>query len=391
MLLLVGALAMLSVSCRDGKAGCAGAARRGPFRPADLPRIDVHTHLTPEAWKRAVDLMGNHGIGHLVDLSGGSPLGSLQAHLAAAAASGGRISVFTTPSFRECLHPGYGERLAQQLEVAKSLGAIGVKIPKALGLGWVGPDYRLLHVDDAGLSPMWDKAGELKMPVAIHIGDPKAFWRPIDANNERIDELGAHPGWSYYGAATDFGEPMPSWEALYAQFEHLVASHPKTIFIGVHFGNDPEDPAKIDEMLTRYPNFYIDTAARVPEIGRQNAAHERDTMRAFYLKWQDRVLFGTDVAVGVEPEDLMLGSTGKDPPGPADVERFFDATFRYFETDQRGMRHPTPIQGRWLIDGVDLPREVLAKIYAGNAMRLLGIPAQPVMPVAPLPAPAPSR
>lgn len=358
-----------------------------PFRPANLPRIDAHAHLTPEALGRALDLMGSHGITQLIDLSGGSPMGMLQAHIAAANATGGRVAVFTTPSFREALKPGYGKRLADQLVIAKSLGAIGVKIPKALGLGWIGPDYRLLHVDDPELGPMWEKAGELDMPVAIHIGDPKAFWRPIDEKNERIDELGVHPGWGYYGGATEFGEPIPSWETLYAQFERLVAAHPKTTFIGVHFGNDPEDPAAVDAMLTKYPNFYIDTAARIPEIGRQDKAHDRDKMRAFFIKWQDRILFGTDTAVGVEADELMLGSSGKDPPGPADVERFFDATFRYFETGERGMRHPTPIQGRWLIDGVDLPREVLEKIYAKNAARLLHLTILPPAAAAP---PAPS-
>jgi len=167
---------------------------------------------------------------------------------------------------------------------------------------------------------------------------------------------------------------VPSWEELYAGFERLVAAHPRTTFIGVHFGNDPEDPAKVEAMLTRYPNFYIDTAARIPEIGRTDAAHGQERMRAFFLKWQDRILFGTDVAVGPEPGDLMMGSTGKDPPTAEEVERFFDATFRYFETGEKGMRHPTPIQGRWTIDGIGLPRAVLGKVYGGNASRLLGIP-----------------
>ncbi len=373
--MVVLAAAALAGGCRRPSPPPAPGA--AVFHRADLPRIDAHFHLDPDAWSRSLDLMAAHGIQQLVDLSGGSPSGrrdrGLEAHLAAAAASGGRILVFTTPSFRECLRPGYGERMAQLLAIAHGMGAIGLKIPKGLGLGYLGPDLRLLKVDDAGLGPLWEKAGELQMPVAIHIGDPKAFWLPINEQNERFDELSVHPAWGYFGATTELGEPIPSWQQLYDAFERLVAAHPRTTFIGVHFGNDPEDPDRVEAMLTRYPNFYLDTAARIPEIGRKDSAHAQARMRAFFLKWQDRILFGTDVAVGVDPADLMLGSTGKDPPGEKDVERFFDSTFRYFETSERGFEHPTPVQGRWRIDGLGLPREVLAKLYAQNAQRLLSI------------------
>ena len=103
------------------------------------------------------------------------------------------------------------------------------------------------------------------MPVVIHVGDPKAFWKPPTPDNERYDELKAHPEWSFYG------QPVPSWAELFAAFERLVARHPKTTFIGVHFGNDPEDPARVAQLLDKHPNLVLDTAARVPEIGRQPA------------------------------------------------------------------------------------------------------------------------
>jgi predicted TIM-barrel fold metal-dependent hydrolase len=125
----------------------------------------------------------------------------------------------------------------------------------------------------------------------------------------------------------------------------------------------------VGALLDRYPNLYVDTAARIPEMGRHDAAR----MNALLTRHADRVLFGTDLGVGEEPGDLMLGSTGASPPTDADVERFFASTWRYFETRDRGFDHPTPIQGSWTIDGVGLPREALEKIYAGNATRLLGI------------------
>jgi predicted TIM-barrel fold metal-dependent hydrolase len=152
-----------------------------------------------------------------------------------------------------------------------------------------------------------------------------------------------------------------------------VARHPRTTFIGVHFGNDPEDPARVGQMLDRHRNLVIDTAARIPEIGRVDANHDATRMHTFFERYQDRILFGTDTGVGQNEEDLMLGSTGATPPGPADVIRFFESTWRWFETDDRQIPTPTPIQGRWSIDGIALPRSILEKVYSKNAERIVGI------------------
>jgi len=253
--------------------------------------------------------------------------------------------------------------MARALKQARELGARGIKISKALGLVLVSFEGRLIRVDDPELDPVFETAGALGMPVSIHTGDPKAFWLPVDRRNERFEELSVHPSWSYYGTG------VPSWEELFAQFERRVARHPRTTFIGVHFGNAPEEPERVAAMLDRYPNYYIDTAARIPEIGRKDPA----TMRRFFVKYQDRILFGTDLGIGPENTELMLGSSGATPPGPDDVQRFYDATFRYFETDDREFDHPTPIQGNWKIHGIKLPQEVLEKIYHKNAERLFGI------------------
>ena len=347
-----------------GAGGAGGAASAsGPWHPSSLPRIDVHTHIAPGGLDKALAMLEAHGVRHAVNLSGSFAGRGLEEQLEAAAATHGKVSVFANPSWGEAKAPGYGARMADRLARARALGAIGLKISKGLGLGYYGPDRRLLRVDDKGLAPMFEKAGELHMPVAIHTGDPKAFWLPATPANERFDELQVHPGWSFYN------EPVASWAELYAQFERRVARHPRTTFIGVHFGNDPEDPDRVAAMLDRYSNLVIDTAARVPEIGR----HDPARMHAFFLRYQDRILFGTDAGFGPDDGDLMLGSTGAKPPTPAEVERFWDATWRYFETDDRKMQHPTPIQGRWTVDGIHLPDDVLAKVYAGNAERLLGI------------------
>jgi predicted TIM-barrel fold metal-dependent hydrolase len=354
-------------------AGChaATAAPDAASAQARLPRLDVHMHVGPEGIDRLLKLMDRWGIDGAVNLSGmypGPPRHMLEMQLAAAKKAGGRLAVFANVDFRMVMRvPDYGKAMAAQLAEAKKLGAVGLKIPKGLGLGYPRADGQdLLRVDDPGLDPLFEKAGELGMPVAIHTGDPKAFWKPANKNNERWDELQAHPEWSFHGEAAK-GIPWPSWEALYKAFERRVARHPKTNFIGVHFGNDPEDPDQVARMLDKYPNLYIDTAARVPEIGR----HDAEKMRRFYTKYQDRVLFGTDTGVGESQEEMMYGSNGANPPTEADEKRFFQATWRYFETRDKHFESPTPIQGRWKIDGVGLPEAVLRKIYLENAAKLL--------------------
>jgi predicted TIM-barrel fold metal-dependent hydrolase len=134
--------------------------------------------------------------------------------------------------------------------------------------------------------------------------------------------------------------------------------------VGAHFGNAAEDPDRVDRMMDAYPNLVIETGARVPEFGR----HPADRMRRFFVEHQDRILFGTDLGVG--RTGLTLGSSGEEPDTMAQVPEFFAAHFRYFETHGTRMRHPTPIQGDWTIDGIGLPRDVLEKIYYRNAARV---------------------
>lgn len=347
-------------TCRDARPPTAT-----PTPPDAGPRfhkVDVHVHVDPEAVPRLVRLMNAHGIDVAWNLSGGWPGFGLEQSLDAAKRTPGRVVVFATPPISAFARGDLSlDDLLHGLEAAHRLGAKGLKFFKSLGLGARAKDGTLLAVDDPRLDPLFEKAGELGLLVSIHTGDPKAFWQPTTPDNERFDELSVHPDWSYAGAA------VPSWDALFAAYGRRVARHPRTTFIGVHFGNAPEDPAAVGAMLDALPNLFIDTAARVPEIGRQPP----DALRAFFVKYQDRILFGTDLGVGLDESALMLGSTGATPPGPDDVARFFSATWRFFETRDTGFPHPTPIQGRWTIDGLGLPREVLEKLYAGNAKALL--------------------
>lgn len=335
-----------------------------PPRQAGAPylrRADVHLHISRGAVARALALMDAEGIAWGVNLSGGSVGHGLEKQLEQAKAANGRLLTFTSPRWQECTEDGYGARLADQLRQAVALGAHGLKIHKALGLEVLGPDAKLVAVDSAELDGLFQAAGELQVPVWIHTGDPLAFWKAPDQTNERRAELAAHPGWCL------FGKPVPSFDELYTQLERRVARHPQTTFVAVHFGNCAEQPERVAASLRRHSNLWVDTAARIPELGR----HTPEVVQAFFTEFQDRILFGSDLGVAREPGSLFLGSSGSEPATDADRRRFFDATRRYFETRDTAFAHPTPIQGDWTISGIGLPESVLEKLYVGNATRLL--------------------
>lgn len=353
-------LLVIGCTCREPRRADAGTRLR---------KVDVHVHAEPAAVPHLLSLMNAHGVDVAWNLTGGWPGAGLEESLAAAKATNGRVLVFVNPPLGALREGVDVQALVAQLRLAHDLGARGVKFFKSLGLGARWPDGSLVEVDDPRLDPLFDAAGALGMPVAIHTGDPKAFWLPATEANERFDELSVHPGWSYAG------RPVPSWSALYEAFLRRVGRHPRTTFIGVHFGNDPEDPVAVSAALDQHPNLYVDTAARVPELGRRPEA-----VRALLAKHPTRVLLGTDLGVGVGEFDLMLGSGGASPPGPSDVEHFFSSTWRYFETNDRDFEHPTPIQGRWRISGLGLAGEVLERVYARNADQLISSPAQGAAP-----------
>jgi predicted TIM-barrel fold metal-dependent hydrolase len=362
----LGTLLLLGVGVACGCQGChkravespAPAARR-PLSP--IPRFDVHTHIHPDDLPEAMRLYARQNIVGVLNLSGGNGP-TLVAQLQAAQPYGGRVLDSVTLSGRGMLLPGWVERQVEFLREAKKAGVRGLKFHKALGLGWADPDGARVKIDDPRLDPIFEEAGRLGLIVSIHSGDPKAFFKPPTPDNERYDELQANPGWSFSGPQ------YPSWEELFAEFEHRVARHPDTTFIGVHFGNDPEDPAHVSQLLRTYPNLYVDTAARIGEIGRQKP----EVLRAIFVEHRKRILFGTDFSLA--EGEMMLGAPDGSTPTVADFDRFFAATWRFFETGDQKIAHPTPIQGRWTVDAIDLPREVLEDVYHRNAERLLGLP-----------------
>jgi predicted TIM-barrel fold metal-dependent hydrolase len=316
-----------------------------------VPAIDAHNHLGrwfTEGWSvRVVEellaMMDDCGVRAIVNLDGGWS-DELEANLDRYdRAHPGRFATFCRLDWSQAREPGWEKRLAASLRDSASRGAAGLKLWKDLGLRLKDERGELFLLDDPRLVPIWETVAEAGIPILVHTADPAAFFRPLDATNERFEELVAHPDWHFYGPE------FPSLQRLLDSLEHCVATNPRVTFIGAHVGCYAEDLGWVDRMLTSYPNFNIDISARIAELGRQPRATRR-----LMLKHPDRVLLGTDVF-----------------PPTANAYRKY---LRFLGTDDEYFpysdRNP-PGTGRWMISGIDLPEDVLAKVIAGNAARLL--------------------
>ena len=314
---------------------------------AKYPATDIHAHwpasLEPAALLTAMDDLG---VERAVNLSGGfgDQLDRMLARYHDAAP--GRLVIFGNIDFRRIDEPTFAADHVAMLERAHAKGMAGLKIFKNLGLTITDASGKVVPIDDPRIDPIWAACARLRIPVLIHSADPVAFFEPIDEKNERWLQLKRHPDWSFHGPA------FPAREEVLAQRDRVIARHPRTTFIAAHLGDNGEDLAALERRLARHPNLVVDLSAREAELGRQPYSS-----RAFLIRWQDRVLFGTDRY-----------------PGRVDQPRH-RLYYRLLETDDEYFKyydHPFPPTGEWRVYGLHLPDAVLKKIYQSNADRALG-------------------
>jgi predicted TIM-barrel fold metal-dependent hydrolase len=343
-----------------------GACRKSPTPKTSEttdrgPVIDSHTLIAPVEGSidTALALFKRVGVVKFCNKNGGY-LGSrsFAATLQVKHRLKEQFEFFANVSWNRVVEPGWGENEADRFEREVGFGAKGIKFFKAMGLAARDANGKLIPIDDPRFDPIMDRAAKLNAVVAIHVGDPKAFFEPPTPDNERYDELKLAPDWSFYG------EDYPPLMELWKQTERLVSRHPATTFLFIHLGLS-EDLDYMEKLLDAHPNVFVDTSARVPEFGR----HPVDKVRAFFIKFQDRILFGTDLSIS--PDHWQLGSVSETPVGIEDAVKFYQAHFRFFETDLKNIDHPTPIQGRWKVNAIHLPSDALHKLYYANAEKLI--------------------
>lgn len=305
-----------------------------------FPVLDYHNHLDaldPQDVLRVMDACGIERIVNITMQTGDVALRIIDKFLAADAK---RFAVIGWMDWSGVERPDFARIACERLEKLVERGAQGIKFWKDLGLSVRGTEGALLRIDDERLAPIFDKAAELDIPVMFHTADPDAFFLPVDGTNERYEELAAHPDWGFCGS-------QYSKQELLDQRDRVIARHPYTTFVCAHVAECGENLGRVTRLLETYPNVLVDISARASELGRQPYS-----ARTFFLRFSDRILFGSDL-----------------PP----EEKMYRLYFRFLETEDEYFEYPSHAsrQGRWNIYGLNLPDDVLRKVYRGNALRLL--------------------
>ena len=315
---------------------------------AMFPVIDAHDHLgtgkaflTPERVAHYLTEMDAAGVRTVVNLDGMWDNRLKETLAALDEAHPGRFLTYAQINFDGLDDADWSQREAKRLEESFKMGAKGLKFHKSLGLEVKFKNGKYLMPDDPKMDPIYEMCAKYHRPIMIHTGDPVAFFTPLDKNNERWHELNQHPDWLWYG------QDYPPLKQLLDAFIHAVAKNPKTTFIGAHVDNLAEDLATVGKWLDEHPNLICDISARISELGRQPY-----TARKFFLKYQDRILLGSDTAPNRTAYRVYY--------------RFLETGDEYF--DSTPSHH---LQGFWMIYGIYLPKDVLQKIYLTNAERLL--------------------
>jgi len=333
---------------------------------ARYPVIDMHTHLSfgrglepGEELRYSAEapellaVMDKKNIRTMVNLTGGWGSGLKECIAKYQTPHPGRFIIFTEPTWAKTTDANYAAWQGDEIKKAHDAGAKGIKVLKTLGL-YLRDKVKtgsLVKIDDSRFDPMWETAGSLGMPIAIHTSDPVAFFRTVDKYNERFEELNAHPDWSFNG------KDFPSDQELQDARRNVMKRHPKTKFVCLHVA-EAENLPYVSQLLDAHPNMHVEIGARIGELGRQPR-----TAKKFFDKYQDRIMFGTDaIPRGIATPQQVFG------------EKLYEIYYRFLETEDEYFDYApakVPPQGRWKIYGLGLSDGVLKKVYNANASRLL--------------------
>jgi uncharacterized protein len=313
-------------------------------KKAKYPAVDYHGHPqgllgSAEGLTTLVTALDSLNVRLMVaaDNMSGERLQRAMAVINASPTMKDRVRVLAGIDFRN-VGPGWAEKAVAQLEADVAAGAVGVgEIGKDFGLSIRKPDGSRLKLDDPELDPIWDACARLKLPVFIHTADPQEFFEPVDYTNERWLEISLFPGRRYPP------DKFPKFEEVMAERDNLFRKHPKTTFVAAHMGWHANDLGRLGKMMTEMPNLYTEVGAVLYDIGRQpRSAHD------FFVKFQDRILFGKD---SFQPEE-------------------YPYYWRVFETRDDYFDYYRGYHAFWKLYGIDLPDSVLKKVYFQNALRL---------------------
>lgn len=314
-----------------------------PLTKPKFPFIDVHNHQSltksPEQMAQLIKEMDALDMRVMVNLSGRTGEALKQGVANMKGRYPKRFIVFANLDFSNVDDPNYGEIAAKQLEQDVRVGgAQGLKIFKNLGLTLKDGQGRRIPVDDPRFDPVWKKCGELRIPVLIHSAEPASFFDSQDQTNERWLELKQFP---------DRARPAdryPPFETIIGEQHRVFERHPRTTFINAHLGWFGGDLARLGKLMDKLPNMQTEIGAVLAELGRQPRF-----AREWLIRYQDRVMFG------------------KDSYNPSEYHVYF----RVLETDDEYFDYYRKRHAFWKMYGLNLPDDVLKKIYYKNALRVI--------------------
>jgi predicted TIM-barrel fold metal-dependent hydrolase len=313
-----------------------------PVSRAKYPIIDVHNHqdgaMPKDKLDKLVADMDRINLQLMVNLSGGYGDKLQKAVQNMKGNYPSRFVVFANIDFTRLDDADYPQRAASQLEQDVKHGAQGLKIFKNFGMDLKDSKGQRVHVDDPRFDLLFETCGRLRIPVLIHTAEPWSFFQPMDKYNERWLELKTHPKRARPPSR------YPSWETLMEEQHHLFAKHPGTTFIDAHLGWYGSNLAELGRLLDRLPNVYTEIGAVLYDLGRQPRF-----AREFMIKYQDRVLFGKDVWNPTE----------------------YYTYFRVLETADEYFDYYRKYHAFWQMYGLDLPDDVLRKLYYANALKVV--------------------
>ena len=315
-----------------------------------MPKIDVHSHYesddtalvaTLESWNLRSVLVNVLSDGRLVEKG--------ERMLALRAAHPERFFFVTTFDPAPIDDPAFAAKTIERLRGEIARGAMAVKVWKTIGMEIKDSQGRYVQIDDPRFQPVWDFLAERRIPVLAHIGEPQAAWLPLTENDPHYGYYSTHPEYHAYAHPE-----VPRWEDIIAARDRWVARNPRLTIIAAHLASLERDVDEVAKRLDAYPNLYVETAARFNDLAMQPS----EKVRAFMIRYQDRIMYGTDFGEG---------STTR-----ARLESGYRQHWGYLASAD-------PVEfgraGAWYVrtPGLALPRSVLEKIAHLNAERVLGI------------------
>ena len=322
---------------------------------AKYPAVDFHLHgralRTADDYRKLIRLMDATGIGVICNMDGGFGK-AFDQNMETGAPFRERLIHFARVAWPGVNEPGWPAKATGELERCFRAGAQGLKIAKELGLQLKNSDGSYIQSDDPRLDSIWDLCAKHDKPVMIHTSDSYGRFLPIGPENERY-EAGL---WRHDTEGNYYHTGHPTPDVIERARENMHAKHPKTRFVNAHMAMLYYDMDKVAALLDKYPNADVEISASVQDLGRAPRL-----VREFFLKYQDRILFGSD------------GNPGRG------IEEFWVPHWRFLETYDEHFDHPAqlrsatgaPLHGRWRIYGIGLPDDVLRKVYYANALRYL--------------------